>query len=341
MALGQDGGVIGVADDAGIQPGHGRAIGLGKGLLAPTGQQHVIGRDTGLPRIEQLAMGNLERGIGHVAILGDQAGGLAAQLQRGRRQVHRGGLGHAPAHGRGAGEHQVIEGQARELGRHIDIALHHAELVGREKLRHQRRQLGRGVGREFAGLEHHAVARGQRRDGRRQGQLQGIVPGRNHAHHTQRLALYARPRGQQVQRRAHFLRLHPARELAQTLIEQIAQHKEIRHFGQTRRTHAEIGLHRRRQHRPMLLQHLAHTQQSLAAHQQRHIHLSAAGLVLDFKQAMEIGRNHAHSQNGKHPLSGCAASPSQPSVEGDGTLGAGRPFLGAPTLGSASFRDCW
>ena len=35
----------------------------------------------------------------------------------------------------------------------------------------------------------------------------------------------------------------------------------------------------------------------------------------------------------KHPLSRCAASPSHPSVEGDGSLGAGRPFLAAP--------GCW
>jgi len=40
----------------------------------------------------------------------------------------------------------------------------------------------------------------------------------------------------------------------------------------------------------------------------------------------------------KHPLSDFVASPSQPSVEGDGTLGAGRPFLGAPMLGHAGFR---
>ncbi len=39
----------------------------------------------------------------------------------------------------------------------------------------------------------------------------------------------------------------------------------------------------------------------------------------------------------EHPLSGCAASPSQPSVEGDGSLGAGRPFLAASELGHASF----
>ena len=40
----------------------------------------------------------------------------------------------------------------------------------------------------------------------------------------------------------------------------------------------------------------------------------------------------------KHPLSGCAASPSLASREGDDTLGAGRPFLGVSCLRSASFR---
>ncbi|MNH42235.1 hypothetical protein D3C79_1038940 [compost metagenome] len=47
----------------------------------------------------------------------------------------------------------------------------------------------------------------------------------------------------------------------------------------------------------------------------------------------------------KHPLSRFAAwaapaSPSHPSVEGDGSLGAGRPFLAAPLLGRASFLGC-
>ena len=35
------------------------------------------------------------------------------------------------------------------------------------------------------------------------------------------------------------------------------------------------------------------------------------------------------------PCAAGAASPSQPSVEGDGSLGAGRPFLAAPELGHA------
>ena len=40
------------------------------------------------------------------------------------------------------------------------------------------------------------------------------------------------------------------------------------------------------------------------------------------------------------PCAADAASPSQPSVEGDGSLGAGRPFLAAPELGHASFVRC-
>ncbi len=41
----------------------------------------------------------------------------------------------------------------------------------------------------------------------------------------------------------------------------------------------------------------------------------------------------------KHPLSDFVASPSQPSVEGDGTVATGRPLLGAPLLGCASCVD--
>ena len=42
----------------------------------------------------------------------------------------------------------------------------------------------------------------------------------------------------------------------------------------------------------------------------------------------------------RHPLSGSAASPSLAAREGDGTIAAGRPLLGAPGWGSASGTDC-
>ncbi len=38
-----------------------------------------------------------------------------------------------------------------------------------------------------------------------------------------------------------------------------------------------------------------------------------------------------------HPLSGCAASPSFATREGDDALTAGRPLLGVPELGRACF----
>ncbi len=41
----------------------------------------------------------------------------------------------------------------------------------------------------------------------------------------------------------------------------------------------------------------------------------------------------------KHPLSVFDASPSHPSVEGDDSLGAGRPFLAVSLLMHASFMD--
>ena len=42
----------------------------------------------------------------------------------------------------------------------------------------------------------------------------------------------------------------------------------------------------------------------------------------------------------KLPLSGFAASPSLAAREGDGTLAAGRPLLGAPGLSYASCKGC-
>ena len=179
-------------------------------------------------------MRDLEGCVLHVAVAVDDAWRLAAQLQRGGREVLRRSLGHLAPDSRRAGKDQVIEGQRCEQGCQVGIALHHAELVGGEKLRHQRCQLRRSVGREFTGFEHDPVACCQRGDGRGQRQLHRIVPRRNHAHHAQGLAGNPGRGGLQHQGRGHFLGLHPAPEVAQGVRQQAAQHKKVCHLRQQR-----------------------------------------------------------------------------------------------------------
>ena len=168
MALADDGRVIRVARDARVQLLHRRLIGLGKLLLLAARQQHIVGSDAGLPGIDQLAVGHLERSGLHIAVLRNDAGRLAPELQRGGRQVHGCRLRHTPPHGRGAGEQQMVELQTRELRGHGHVPLDHAELFGCKELGDQFTHFCRGMRRQLAGLEHHAIARRQRRDGRRQ-----------------------------------------------------------------------------------------------------------------------------------------------------------------------------
>eukprot|EP01034_Spumella_vulgaris_P040197 gene40198-49710_t len=91
----------------------------------------------------------------------------------------------------------------------------------------------------------------------------------------------------------HPLGLDPAAQVAQGVGQQTAQHKQVCHLRQARRAHAEIGLHGGGQHGGVLVQQFLQAQQPLAAHQQGHIHLGAAGLVLELELGVYFGRGHA------------------------------------------------
>ncbi len=231
----------------------------------------------------------------------------AGQLQRGRRQVGGRGLRHLAPHGGGAGKHQVIKRQRGHQRRGGRVALDHAELVGRKELRHQACQLRRRVRGEFAGLEHDAVARCQSVYDRRQGQLHRVIPGGDHTHHAQRLALDPAARGQQKQRGTHPGAPAPARQVAQGVRKLGTQHEQIRHLGQARRAHAEVGLDCGRQGRAMLIDQLGQAQQALAAQRQGGIGLGAAGLALQFKNVANVVR-----QSGAH--GGWPRRPGRPRV---------------------------
>ena len=292
VAWRDDGGVVGVALDGGKQAHHRSPVSLCKFALTAARQQHVIRGNAGLPCVEQLAMRNLECCVLHVAMAVDDAGRLAPQFQRGGRQVLRRRLRHLAAHRRGAREHQMIKRQRGEQGGQVGISLHHTEFVGSEELRHQQRQLGRGMGRQLAGLEHDPVARRQCRDGGRQGQLHRVVPRRNHPHHSHGLALDEGVGRLQVNGRVNLAGLDPLGQVAQCVRQQGAQHKEVGHLREAGGPHAKVGLHGRRQHRPILIEQFAKAQQSLTAHKQRHIHMRAAGLELKIEMGADIGGCH-------------------------------------------------
>ena len=272
--------------DAREQALDGRGKGFFELRFLAARQQHVIRRDAGLPGVEQLAVGNLDSGVIEVAGLVDDAGRLAAELQRHRRQVG-GGFGSDLApDGGGAGEEQVVERQAGEPGGQRGVALDHAELVGIEGFVHQTRHQFRGARREFAGLEHDAVACRQRGGRRRQGQLHRIVPRRDDAHNAQRLPLDIGGGGLEVDRCGHLDRLDPARQVLVQVADEAAQQEQVGHLGEVARAHAKVGLHRVAQGLAVAVDEPAQAPKAVAPQGQGHVDLGAAGLVLGVKEGV-------------------------------------------------------
>src|SRR5690606_10011680 len=89
---------------------------------------------------------------------GDDRRRLAAQLQRQRGEVGRGGGHHLTAHGGGTGEHQVVERQRRERGAQRGVAERDGDAVGGEHRGQQVAQPFAGARRVFGRLEVGVVA---------------------------------------------------------------------------------------------------------------------------------------------------------------------------------------
>ncbi len=127
------------------------------------------------------------RGFRQIRRAVDDGGRFAAEFERDRRQIAPCCFGHEAADPGRSGEDQVIERQRREAlcDLLLDAGDHHFAGVefGRDQLLQQR-----GKPRhQFARLDHHPVARGDRAHRRRQGQLQRIIPGRDDADDAERL----------------------------------------------------------------------------------------------------------------------------------------------------------
>ena len=246
-------------------------------------------------------MGDLDRRIRQVATLVDDAGRLATQLQGHRREVRRRlGRNLSPDRG-GAGEEQVVERQRGKARGERRIAEDHAELLLIEMVVHQLGDQLAGPGREFAGLEHHPVSGRERGGSGCESQLNRIIPWRDDPHHPQRLALDVGGGRLQVDRRGHFDRFHPPRQVGVQVAEQAAQHEEIRHLGHTARPYTEIGLHRRAHRVAVPFDQAAQAFQPVTPKRQRHLHLGPAGLVLGIEYRMHGQGFLCHANDDRTP----------------------------------------
>ena len=147
------------------------------------------------------------RRLADVEIRRDDCRRLAAQLQRHRRQVLRGGLHDGLSRSRRPGENQMVEGQRGEFpGR--DTRQKGYEVFGDDPgyqaLQEAAESLGVG-----SHLDHAPVPRRKGGCQRADGELQGIVPRRDDAHHAFRLGDDAVSRSHEPERHMPVLRPRP------------------------------------------------------------------------------------------------------------------------------------
>ncbi|MCY1233595.1 hypothetical protein D9M72_461440 [compost metagenome] len=176
------------------------------------GGQHIIRCDARLPGIHEPAPGKASGGGREVGGPVHESRAPATQLQGHRRQV----FGRSPHDNPGrvlaAGEEDVVEALCQQCLGFRDASWHH--LGGTVQiLRHpadQGGRCGRGV---LARLDHHGVAGRQGPGHRRQRQLDRVVPGTDHQHHSERSQLGPGPGRLHGKRNVHPAAPKPAREM--------------------------------------------------------------------------------------------------------------------------------
>ena len=275
--------IVRVGGEARVHLGDGAMHVFDEGVDPVPGHEGVIRRDAGLAGVEQLAEGEARRYRGEVAGRIEDRRRFAAQLQGHRRQVLRCRLGHHSSDGGGAGEEQVVERQFGESLAGLGIADHYRHFVLGEELGHDALQQFGKSRRQLRRLDHDPVAGGDGRYRGRDGQLIGVVPGRDDAHHAQRLAHQAVAGGEVLHGGGHAPRLHPALEMALRMADGPADQNEFGHLRFVGRTVAEVGADRLDDLRRMLFAHRREPGQAIPAHCERRIHLPGKGRSLAFQ----------------------------------------------------------
>ena len=257
LAVVDDGGVVGRRGQVGAkhfdEAGFGLRHEIGHALAR---HQGVVGCHADLARIGALAVGDGARRLGHRVAARHQRGRFAAQLQRDRRQVVGGGAHDHAAHGGRAREHDVIERQRGEVVGVDQLFAHHGHLVFGKHLRQHAAQHRVGRGRDLGHLDHHAVARRQRRREWPQRQVHGEVPRHDHADHALGLVGDAQAVGGKQQLRPAAARAHPAAEVREGVVDLQRGAQHIQHLGFGVRAKPEVGADRLRQ-RVLVAQQLA------------------------------------------------------------------------------------
>ena len=149
-------GEVAVVDDASVvrhwcgvvavELAHRVAQAGGQRTLDPPVDEHVVGRDAGLARVDVLAPRDAPRGDVEVGAAVDDGRALAAELERHRREVLRGGGHHHPTDGAVAGVEDVVPALVEQRGGLGHAAFDHGDRVGVEVARHEAGQRAKRCG---------------------------------------------------------------------------------------------------------------------------------------------------------------------------------------------------
>ena len=170
---------------------------------------------------------------------------FAAEFERDRRQIASGRFGDETADPGRAGEDQMIERQRGEGFRDLLLDAGHHHFAGVELGGNQLLQQRGKPRHQFARLDHHPVARGDRADCRRQGQLQRIIPGRDDADDAERLRDQPVLGRHELQRGGDAPRRHPFFQVLGGVLDFAEHEHRLREQGLDAAAMAEIRRDRR------------------------------------------------------------------------------------------------
>jgi hypothetical protein len=268
---------------------------VGQRIDLVRGREHVVGRDTRLTCVQELARGEPRCADVEVCVGKNESGRLAAELEGHRRQVAGRGDGNPAADRSGAGEKQVIEGQSRECLADVRAACHDGELVGGKSSSDHAFEQGGSSRRQLARLEQDAIACGKRRHRGQQRELHRIVPWTDHADHSDRLAHDPASAGMKIERRRNAARPDPAAQIAPRMPDAGEHHEQLRESRLLRGTNAEIRGDRADELLFIGLDHRAEPFEPVAARRDRRIALSFESHALRGEQRTQAVAVAAHS----------------------------------------------
>lgn len=181
----------------------------------------------------------------------------------------------------------MIKGHRYEGLAHFGVAGDHAQLVGGKVLAGQSGEQRRESRRQFGRLDQHAVTGGQGCRDRCDGELEGVVPGRDDADDAKRLRQQAISAGQERQGGGDTTLPHPAAKMGKRVADAGAHDEQFGKAGLMRRAAAEVGVDRRADFRLMLFGERQQAFQALLSYAKVRKGLCLEGRTLPFEPVAE------------------------------------------------------